>query len=90
MTWGVEGQVIERFTAGQGMTKLLVGVKPIDPLTFSAMVLVFAAIDRGCFLAARAESGRTRSHCGTLPSSLFSAVKVALPQADSRSSPGPH
>jgi putative ABC transport system permease protein len=28
----------------QGMTKLLVGVKPIDPLTFSAMVLVFAAI----------------------------------------------
>jgi putative ABC transport system permease protein len=42
----------------QGMTKLLVGVKPIDPLTFSAMVVVFTAIAAAAsWLPARRAAG---------------------------------
>ena len=42
----------------QGMTKMLVGVKPIDPLTFTAIVVVFTAIaSAASWLPARRAAG---------------------------------
>ena len=45
------------FVLTQGMTTMLVGVKPTDPLTFAVMVAVFLVIAVVLVVAARAPRG---------------------------------
>jgi hypothetical protein len=53
------------FVLTQGMTPMLVGVKPTDPLTFAVMVAVFLGDRRGVVVAARAPRGGTGPDVGT-------------------------
>ena len=61
---GVAVGLVAAYSLTRIMSTMLVGVKPTDPLTFAAMVVLFLTHRRVLLVAARAPRGVARSHDG--------------------------